>query len=152
MQRLTPSEDPAVVRSRIMRAIRRANTTTELRVRSALHQRGVRYRVKNRDLPGSPDLANRSKGWVIFVNGCFWHGHRNCPHTGAGHGYRVPVAHREYWAGKLAENRRRDARVARLLRNQGFRVYIIWECQSGNVDASALCNKRAGTHNTPRET
>ena len=129
-----------------MRAIRRDDTTAELRVRSALHRLGVRYRVKNRDLPGSPDLANRSRGWVLFVNGCFWHGHRNCPHTGAGHRYRVPVANCEYWELKLAENRRRDARVARLLRKQGFRVYIIWECQSGNVDAVALRNQLARTH------
>src|SRR5437763_1873879 len=68
----------AKTRSRMMRAVGQEDTKAELRVRRLLHALGIRYRVRNRDLPGSPDIANRRSRWVIFVNGCFWHGHKNC--------------------------------------------------------------------------
>lgn len=95
----------ADVRSRMMRSVGQKNTKPELRVRHILYARGVRYRVSNRDLPGSPDIANRRRRWAVFVNGCFWHGHKGCSKTGGGRQFRTPVANYEYWNEKLASNR-----------------------------------------------
>jgi DNA mismatch endonuclease (patch repair protein) len=117
-------------RSRIMRAVRREGTTPENVVGACLRGLGLSYRRHVRDLPGSPDFANRRQGWALFVNGCFWHGHRNCTKTRGGNGIRVPDANHEFWEPKLRENRRRDARKCRELRGSGFRVMLVWECQT----------------------
>jgi DNA mismatch endonuclease (patch repair protein) len=119
-----------MTRSRIMRAVRREGTAPERVVGGFLRGMGVAYRLHNRDLPGSPDFANRRRRWALFVNGCFWHGHRNCPKTRGGGGIRVPDANRAFWEPKLCENRRRDARKCRELRGAGFRVLLVWECQT----------------------
>jgi DNA mismatch endonuclease (patch repair protein) len=68
----------------MMKAVKQTNTGAELEVRKLVTALGSRYRLGNRDLPGSPDLANRTKRWAVFVNGCFWHGHKNCPKTKGG--------------------------------------------------------------------
>jgi DNA mismatch endonuclease (patch repair protein) len=117
------------IRSRMMAAVAQRDTATELRVRRILHALGIRYRVQNRDLPGSPDIANRSSSWAIFVNGCFWHGHKNCSKTKSGTGSRVPKTRAEFWFNKLAANRSRDAKRCRELRHMGYRVLIVWECE-----------------------
>ncbi len=124
------------VRSRMMRAVGQRDTAPELAVRAILRDIGVSYRVKNRDLPGSPDIANRRREWAVFVNGCFWHGHRNCSKTKGGSKPRLPASNRTYWGQKIPENRRRDARKCRELRRQGFKVMIVWECELR--DRSAL--------------
>ena len=129
--RVSDIVSPAV-RSRMMRAVGQKDTKPELAVRRILRDLGLHYRVRNRDLPGSPDIANRKRRWAIFVNGCFWHGHRNCPKTKGGAGSRVPASNREYWAEKMAANRSRDARKCRELRKVGFRVFVIWECELRN--------------------
>lgn len=116
-------------RSRMMATVKQKDTRAELAVRRILKSLGIHYRIRNRDLPGSPDIANRSRGWAIFVNGCFWHGHRNCPRTKGGRVSRVPVSNRSFWEEKLVANRKRDARKCRQLRQAGFKVVIIWECQ-----------------------
>src|SRR3954462_700451 len=115
------------VRSRIMKSVGRENTRPEKAVRQILKAIGVRYRLQNRDLPGTPDFANRRHRWAIFVNGCFWHGHKNCQKTKSGKSPRVPINNRSYWAEKLRENRRRDARKCRELKRLGFRAFLIWE-------------------------
>ena len=102
--------------------MRQADTAPELRVRQILHSAGLRFRVRNRDLPGSPDMANRSKKWVVFVHGCFWHQHRGC------RGATIPKRNRKFWATKFHDNEARDVRVQRELRNLGFKVVVIWEC------------------------
>lgn len=117
------------VRSRMMSAVKQKDTDAEIRVRKTLRELGISYRVRNRDLPGSPDIANRRRRWAIFVNGCFWHGHRNCPKTKAKRTSRIPASNKIFWAEKIAANRRRDARKCRQLRALGFKVLIIWECQ-----------------------
>ena len=117
------------VRSRMMRAVGQRDTAPELAVRAILRDMGVSYRVRNRDLPGSPDIANRSRGWALFVNGCFWHGHRNCAKTKGGRRPRIPASNRSYWGKKIPENRQRDARKCRELRQRGFKVMIVWECE-----------------------
>jgi DNA mismatch endonuclease (patch repair protein) len=139
-------------RSRMMAAVAQKDTKAELVVRSILHASGVRYRIRNRDLPGSPDLANRSSRWAIFVNGCFWHGHKNCPKTKSSNRSRVPITRADFWSSKLAANRLRDAKRCRELRRMGYRVLIVWECDFFNVDAISarlreFCNtgQRCGT-------
>jgi len=108
--------------------IRQHGTSAERAVRSVLHHLGLRFRVHNRDLPGSPDIANRSGGWAIFVHGCFWHRHSGCPRT------TTPKRNRAFWEAKFAANRRRDRRVIRELRERGFLVATVWECEAEQRD------------------
>jgi DNA mismatch endonuclease (patch repair protein) len=121
-------------RSRMMAAVAQKDTKAELAVRRILHALGVRFRVRNRDLPGSPDIANRSRRWAIFVNGCFWHGHKNCKKTKSTTGSRVPRTRAEFWSQKFVANRLRDAKQCRELRRMGYRVLIVWECELFNVE------------------
>jgi len=121
-------------RSRMMAAVGQRDTAPEMKVRSILRGLGIRYRVHNRDLPGSPDIAHRGGKWAIFVNGCFWHGHKNCVKTKGGIGYRVPKTQSEFWFNKLLANRSRDAVRCRELRRMGYRVLILWECALRDVD------------------
>lgn len=117
---------PASDQSALLRMSRQRqkDTTAELRVRSLLHRLGHRFRTRNRDLPGSPDAANRSRRWAVFVHGCYWHAHEGCPrHT-------VPRRNRDFWEGKFADNRVRDERVVSLLRERGYTVLVVWECES----------------------
>lgn len=132
----TPSGDfvSAEARSKIMKSVRRSDTTAELVVRSLLSSMGLRFRVKNNDLPGSPDVVNRKGKWAVFVNGCFWHGHKNCPKTKGGSASRVPMSNRAFWFEKLKANRSRDAKKCRELRDLGYRVLIVWECQLSMPD------------------
>lgn len=109
--------------------IRQKDTDVELAVRKLLHAMGVRFRVGNRDLPGSPDIANRSARWAIFVHGCFWHSHPGCARA------TVPKRNRAFWEAKFAANRARDARVVRELRRLGFRTLVVWECDAKRVVA-----------------
>lgn len=119
------------VTSRRFGSFPRRDTTPELLVRRALHGAGIRFRVHNRDLPGSPDLANRRARWVVFVHGCYWHHHEGCPRA------TVPKRNREFWSAKFAANRERDARVARRLEDLGFLVVQIWECETQRPAALA---------------
>lgn len=106
---------------------RQKDTTPERRVASVLRQLGASYRKNVRGLPGSPDFANRRQGWAIFVHGCFWHAHRGCPRATS------PKSNAAFWSEKFARNRARDAKAIALLRRQGFRVALVWECE---VDAA----------------
>jgi DNA mismatch endonuclease (patch repair protein) len=115
-------------RSRMMAAVGQKDTAPELKIRAILRGLGIRYRARNRDLPGSPDIAHRGNKWAIFVNGCFWHGHKNCVKTKSGIGYRVPKTRSDFWFNKLLANRLRDAMRCRELRRMGYRVLILWEC------------------------
>jgi DNA mismatch endonuclease (patch repair protein) len=120
----------------MMRAVKQWDTEPELRVRATLRTLGVSYRTRNRDLPGSPDIANRKRRWAVFVHGCFWHGHRNCKKTKGGRSGRVPVVNQRYWAEKLLANRERDARKYKDLQTLGFKIMVIWECEL--ADSSSL--------------
>jgi len=111
-------------RRRNMAAIRSADTQPELRVRRALHAAGLRYRLHVRALPGTPDLVFPSRRVVVLVHGCFWHQHPLC------HNAKMPVSRPEFWGPKLAANVKRDRRQQRALRRLGWRVYVIWECQT----------------------
>lgn len=105
-----------------MKNLRKTGTNIERDVAMRLSQLGARYRKNVKSLPGSPDFANKSRKWAIFVNGCFWHHHTGCRRA------TTPKANREFWTDKFARNRKRDAKAIRELRRMGFRVAIIWEC------------------------
>ena len=109
-------------RSRIMSRIKGKDTDPELIVRRGLFRRGVRYRLHDRSLPGQPDLKLTKHRAVIFVHGCYWHQHSSC-HWGTHPSSRV-----EFWGPKLEGNIRRDAQNIELLRRDGWRVGVVWEC------------------------
>ncbi len=103
--------------------IRQRGTAPEVAVRAILASLHARYRSANRDLPGSPDLANRRRHWAIFVHGCFWHAHPGCVKA------TVPKRNRAFWQDKFAANTARDRRAVTALRRLGFRTLVIWECE-----------------------
>lgn len=103
--------------------IRQHGTRPELDVRRIVSHLGARYRTMNRDLPGSPDLANRKNKWAIFVHGCYWHSHVGCSRA------TVPKRNRAFWKAKFIANRRRDSKALLDLRAIGFRVATVWECE-----------------------
>lgn len=113
-------------RSRIMARVRGKDTRPEMVVRRLVFGSGYRYRLHDRSLPGRPDLVFPGRRKVIFVHGCFWHGH-DCPR-----GSRLPKANADYWRMKVERNRERDAANAAKLEAEGWSVLVIWECQLGN--------------------
>jgi DNA mismatch endonuclease (patch repair protein) len=108
-------------RSRMMSGIKGKNTKPELIIRQGLHRLGFRFRLNNPKLPGKPDLFFRKYRAVVFVHGCFWHGH-DCQL------FKVPDTRREFWEQKITRNRDRDGEVEALLKKQGWRIAIVWEC------------------------
>ena len=108
-------------RSRIMSSVGQKNTGAETALRSALHVAGLRYRLHDRTLPGSPDLVFPKYGALIFVHGCYWHSHGCYKST-------VPKSRRQFWQDKFKANQERDERNVRLLQEQGWRVLTVWEC------------------------
>jgi DNA mismatch endonuclease, patch repair protein len=115
-------------RSRNMAAVRSSDTTPERLVRSILHRMGLRFRLHQRTLPGTPDIVLRRHSTVVFVHGCFWHGH-DCPRG------RVPATSPEFWLPKLNRNRERDMENTRRLRALGWRVLTVWECELRDQDS-----------------
>lgn len=108
--------------------IRQRDTKPEQTVRRFLHANGLRFRTHNRDLAGSPDIANRKERWAVFVHGCFWHRHPNCKRT------TTPKRNREFWLAKFHTNVERDRRSINTLQELGFRVVVVWECQADDYD------------------
>lgn len=121
-------KETAQQRSRIMRAVKGADTTPELAVRRLAHSMGYRFRLHRKDLPGKPDLTFPRLRKVIFVNGCFWHGH-DCAR-----GARVPVQNREYWTRKVARNLERDTSAQSALQCLGWKSLVVWECEINDRD------------------
>jgi DNA mismatch endonuclease, patch repair protein len=117
-------------RSRNMAAIRSVNTKPEMRVRSALHALGYRFRLHRKDLPGRPDIVLPRLRTVIFVHGCFWHCHR-CKY-----GSVVPATRADFWAAKRQGNVARDRRNRSALRRAGWRVCVLWECEVRTAEAA----------------
>lgn len=115
---------PAPEVSARMRRIRKTDTKPELVVRRLAHRMGFRYRLHRRDLPGTPDLVFPRLRKIIFVHGCFWHQH-DCPL-----GHKQPSANPDYWLPKLARNVERDHSACTRLQNEGWRVLVIWECET----------------------
>lgn len=102
---------------------RAKNTGPEMLLRHLLWSLGFRYRLNAKDLPGSPDMVLPKYRTVIFVHGCFWHGHRDCKY------YTIPKTNTDFWVAKVARNKERDQEVWRKLEAKGWYVIIVWECQ-----------------------
>jgi DNA mismatch endonuclease (patch repair protein) len=108
-------------RSRMMSGIRSRNTKPEILIRSLLHRHGFRFRLHVRDLPGKPDIVLPRYHAVVFVHGCFWHGH-DCPL------FKWPGTRPDFWREKIGRNRLNDDRAKETLLENGWRVGIVWEC------------------------
>jgi DNA mismatch endonuclease (patch repair protein) len=111
-----------------MSKIKGKNTKPEMIVRSACHELGLRYRLHRKDLPGTPDLVFPKYRLCLFVHGCFWHRHPGCKYA------YTPKSRLDFWLPKLAKNVERDINAQRALEVSGWRVSIIWECQTKNTD------------------
>jgi DNA mismatch endonuclease (patch repair protein) len=110
-------------RSELMSHIRSVNTKPEVALRHALWQRGFRYRVNVKSLPGSPDIVLPKHRTVVFAHGCFWHAHKGCKI------YHLPHTNTEFWLAKVTRNQERDQEVWRQLEAKGWFVVIVWECE-----------------------
>ncbi|NMZ29607.1 DNA mismatch endonuclease Vsr [Pseudomonas protegens] len=115
------------LRSSIMRAVPQKNSKPELLVRSLLHSLGLRFRIHRKDLPGTPDIVLPRYRAVIFIHGCFWHRHPGCRYA------TTPKTRQEYWLPKFEANVQRDVRKETQLEELGWRVLIVWECETRDL-------------------
>ena len=119
-------------RSRLMSSIRSKNTRPEIIVRSALHRIGFRFRLHQKNLPGTPDIVLAKYRALIFVHGCFWHQHEGCKSA------RLPKSNRGYWLPKLRRNVQRFKETKSQLKSMGWEVFVIWECETRSLNAIML--------------
>jgi len=112
-----------VQRRRLMQRVRRENTAPEIIVAKALKTKGIKFRQNSKRLPGKPDFYFPSLGVVLFVHGCFWHGHTRCKK-----GQTSTKSNTKYWTEKIERNKARDRKVARKLRQIGLSVLTVWAC------------------------
>ena len=131
-------------RSRIMAQVKGKNTEPELLVRSLVHRLGFRFRLHRKDLPGKPDIVLPRHRKVIFVHGCFWHGHADCKRSAR------PTSRTEYWNAKIDRNMARDAAATAQLAALGWTALMLWECELRA--AEALSDRLHGFLDTPNET
>lgn len=124
-------------RSEMMSRIGSKNTKPEIVVRRGLHAAGFRYRLHQGDLPGRPDVVLPKHRAVIFVNGCFWHRHEGCAN------FRMPKTNTEFWRQKIESNVVRDRATAEKLREQGWRVMVVWECATRRMPVQQLVEEIA---------
>ncbi len=128
-----------------MKRVRRADTKPEVTLRKALHRLGFRYVIGDKRLPGTPDLVFPKHRAAVFVHGCFWHGHE-CRQG------RVPSSNVDYWAPKIVANRARDARKEQALRDLGWRVFTVWECELKAASLSVSVERLAAAlHEVPKQ-
>ncbi len=125
-------------RSQMMSGIRSKDTKPELRVRSFLHRKGLRYKLHEK-LPGKPDLVFPKYKTVLFVHGCFWHRHTDCRYC------TTPQTNPDFWAKKFASNVERDQRATAQLEEMGFRVLLAWECSLSDAELERLAATILGT-------
>jgi DNA mismatch endonuclease (patch repair protein) len=121
---MTDNRTPAQ-RRKNMQAVRTKNTAPEKLVRSLLHRLGFRFTLHRKDLPGTPDIILPARKRVLFVHGCYWHGH-NCSRG------RSSATNVEFWRRKISVNKDRDDRARQLLRKEGWKVLIVWQCETKN--------------------
>ena len=131
MDKLTPAQ-----RHRCMSRIRSRNTQPEIKVRQWLWSHGYRYRLCVKSVPGSPDIVMRPYRTAIFVNGCFWHGHDvqlGIMNSELGiensQCCKIPHTNRDFWVEKIRRNQQRDQRNYQILRDNGWQVIVVWECE-----------------------
>lgn len=131
---MTDVHDKAT-RSRNMSAIKGKDTKPEVWLRKELFKRGFRYRLHRKDLPGKPDIVLPKYKAVIFVQGCFWHGHSGCPM------FKMPATRTEFWLDKITKNKERDVKNIDFLESNGWKVLEVWECTvrgKGKLDPNEL--------------
>ena len=121
-------------RSYNMSRIKGKNTKPEMLVRRFLHAHGYRYRLHDKRLPGKPDIVLPKYRTVIFVHGCFWHGHKNCKY------FVVPKTRTEWWLNKINGNIANDAKAASELKNEGWKIINLWECNLKPAKISKTLN------------
>lgn len=112
-----------ITRSYNMSQIRSGNTKPEMLVRRFLHTQGFRYKLHDKKLPGKPDIVLPKFKTVIFIHGCFWHGHANCKY------YVVPKTRTDWWLNKINANKANDTKAAKALKKEGWKVITVWECK-----------------------
>jgi DNA mismatch endonuclease (patch repair protein) len=115
-------------RSEIMSHVKNRKTSTENKVADLLKKLKIRYRQNVKSLPGEPDFLVSYAKTVIFVHGCFWHNHSNCNRA------KLPKTNKNFWRRKIEGNRKRDQRISRLLRKDGWHVITVWQCKLRNPD------------------
>lgn len=118
-------------RSQIMSRIRGKDTKPEILVRKVIHSQGFRYGLHRQDLPGTPDIVLTRQRKIIFVHGCFWHGHSGCSRAA------LPKSKRGFWKQKIEANQARDQKARRALRRLGWSVLVIWQCETNKADQLA---------------
>ena len=121
----TPSSNEIITAR--MRAVRKHSTRPEISVRKLIHGMGLRFRINKKELPGSPDIVLSKHRTAIFVHGCFWHRHSSCRYA------TTPKTRQDYWLPKFAANVERDARKTAELEALGWRVLVVWECETRNL-------------------
>ena len=121
--------DTTPATSKRMRSIPSHDTSIEITVRKALFHLGYRFRLHDKSLPCTPDIVLKKHQSVIFVNGCFWHGHRQCQK-----GRLKPHKNADFWQTKLSNNVKRDKACIRKLKQMGWKVLVIWECKINNIE------------------
>lgn len=128
----------SATRSRMMSGIRARNTKPEILIRSLLHRQGFRFRLHARELPGKPDIVLPRFHAVIFVHGCFWHGH-DCPL------FKWPSTRPEFWRDKIERNQTNDRKAMDALQANGWRIGVVWECvlRGKNRDVEGVAQKMA---------
>lgn len=119
---MTDVHEPAI-RSYNMSQIKGKDTKPEMMVRRFLFQKGFRYRLHDKNLPGKPDIVLKKYKTIIFVNGCFWHGHDNCKY------FKLPKTRTEWWLNKIKKTKKRDYEIINDLKREGYNVIVIWECK-----------------------
>ena len=123
-------------RSRMMANINGKNTVPEMYVRCGLHRLGFRFRVNDRKLKGKPDIVLQRFSALVFVNGCFWHGH-HCRY------FKLPKTRPEFWSAKIESNRKHDTETIEILHSEGWRICIIWECAIRDGNEAELFSRLA---------
>ncbi|MFH1139876.1 MAG: very short patch repair endonuclease [Pseudomonadota bacterium] len=123
-------------RSRMMARVKGKDTKPEKVVRSILHRMGYRFRLHRKDLPGKPDIVLPRHKKIIFVHGCFWHGHEGCSRA------RRPSTNESFWNTKLNRNQKRDLDNQEILRRSGWKILILWECQIKDIENTVIILER----------
>lgn len=129
----------AASRSYIMSQIKGKNTKPEILVRKYLHALGFRFRLHDRKPPGTPDIVLPKYETVIFVHGCFWHGHKNCKYA------NIPKTRTEWWTNKFDRNKLNDRKAARILKKDGWHVITVFECELKKDKRDKTLNKVLNT-------
>lgn len=120
---------PQETRSVLMARVRHKDTKPEMKVRRLAHRLGFRFRLHRPDMPGKPDLVFPSRRAAILVHGCFWHQHEGCRKA------TIPRTRQDFWEAKLGRNVERDRATEAALRKLGWRVLVVWECETSDEEA-----------------